>query len=32
MLIGYFGDEYKKYMEYTGRYLPKFKRDGKESP
>lgn len=28
MLIGYFGDEYKKYMEYTGRYLPKFKRDG----
>ncbi|MGB9343814.1 isoprenylcysteine carboxylmethyltransferase family protein [Trichococcus sp.] len=29
MLIGYFGDEYKKYMEYTGRYLPKFKRDGR---
>ena len=28
MLIGYFGDEYKKYMEYTGKYLPKFKYDG----
>lgn len=32
MLIGYFGDEYKKYMENTGRYLPKFKRDGKDGP
>ena len=32
MLIGYFGDEYKKYMEYTGRYLPKFKRDRKDGP
>jgi protein-S-isoprenylcysteine O-methyltransferase Ste14 len=32
MLRGYFGDEYKKYMENTGRYLPKFERDGKDSP
>lgn len=29
MLIGYFGDEYKKYMEHTGRYLPKFKHGGR---